>query len=162
MLSILLGAGLVLALALLIAIHGKLAELPLRIRRQVERDRAADEARALTTLQEAAAARVGTIVLSLRQCHEALEAYLRSDIAQSETRARVCERRSSDAGVALGAASALVSELRGILDDLPRLGHARASPAIVGAQLPEPEDGADASRVTVEISRAVISVEASS
>ena len=114
-----LGAGL--NLALWVALYSKLAELPQRVWKAVERAREVDQQRALTALQEAAAAKVGMLVLGLRSYHDQLEGHLKAQVAEAEVRARVAERRSSDAGVALGAASALVAELRGLAEDLPRL-----------------------------------------
>jgi hypothetical protein len=158
-------AGLAAALALLIALHRKVDTLPLALWKLVQRDRAADEKRALDTLQEATAIKVGTIVRALRQHHDALEAQLRSEIAQAELRARLTERRSSDTGVALGAASALVATLRELVDDLPDLlaraallnaGKLPPAPAVRAALAscptiePPPEAAAVGLRVAVE------------
>ena len=142
--NLLLGAGLALALALLIAIHHKLDGLPPRLWAIAKRERAADEARALTALTEATAARVGTITLGLRHHEEHLAASVRAQIAEAETRARVVERRSSDAGVALHAATDLVRALRSLCEEMEALiacGHdaarARAAPALRDPPLDE-------------------------
>jgi hypothetical protein len=136
-----LSAGLNLALwgALYRAVDG----LPFRIFNLARKERAADEALALTVLQEAAAAKVGPLVQGIRAYHDQLDAGLRAQIAEAEVRARVTERRSSDAGVALSTASALVCDLRELLG----LAHRRPSlPAPAGAEAPE-------ARATVELGR---------
>jgi hypothetical protein len=113
-------------LALWGALYRRLDGLPERIFALARRQRAADQARALTVLQEMAAARVGPLVQGLRVYHEQLDADLRGRIAAAELRARVTERSSSEAGVALSAASTLVRELRALLDGVTGL----AAPAV--------------------------------
>lgn len=134
-------AGLAAALALLVALYRRVDALPLNLWRLVQRDRQADEKRALDALQEAAVGKVEMIVLGLRQYQDALEAQLRSEIGHAELRARVTERRSSDAGIALSAASALVAALRELVDDLPALLASAASHA--GKLPPAPSVPAD-------------------
>jgi hypothetical protein len=103
-------------LALWGALWNKLAGLPAAIQAEVRRERREGEARALTVLQEAAAARVGSITLALRSLEEQESARHRAELGAAETRARVAERRVSEVLPALGAASDLVRELRALLD----------------------------------------------
>jgi hypothetical protein len=127
-------AGLAVTLALVFALHRRLDGLPLRIWSIAKKERAQDEGAAVTALQEATAARVGPIVSSLRTYHEQLAASSRAQVADAEMRARVAERRSSDAGVALDAASALVRELRALRDaELARVAPVKAPPVRVEA-----------------------------
>ena len=144
MATIFFATGLALALALLIAIHRKLDGLPPRLWAIAKRERAADEARALTALTEATAAKVGTITLGLRHHEEQLAASLRAQIAEAETRARVAERRSSEAGVALHAATDLVRALRSLCGEMEAViacahdaTRARAAPALRDPPLDE-------------------------
>ena len=110
------GAGL--CLASWAVIYRKVATLPRTVWEIVRQERAAEAARAQTALQEAAALRVGAITLSLREHEEALTAGLRAQIADADNRARVIERRASDAGVALSTATELVRESRALRDGL--------------------------------------------
>jgi len=116
MATLLFGAGLVLALALLIAINHRLARLVPRLSAIVRAERAHDDARSLTALQEAAAAKVGLVTVSLRRYEEQVAEAFRAQVAEAETRARMVERQSADAGIALSAAAELVRELRALLD----------------------------------------------
>lgn len=140
-LGVLLCAGLAAALVLLVTLQRKIDALPYGVWNTFQRDRAADERRALDTLQEAAFVKVNAIVVALRQHEESLEARLRNEVAQAELRARVIERHSSDAGIALSAASALVATLRELIDELPDLlvraalikaGHLPRDPSVPG------------------------------
>jgi hypothetical protein len=109
------GAGL--NLALWASFYMRLDSLPRRIWGMLTKDRTEGDSHALMLLEERAAVKVGTIVASLRE-HEAhvAEGY-RAQVAEAQVRARIAERQSSDAGVALSAASALVRELRALRDD---------------------------------------------
>jgi hypothetical protein len=124
-----LGAGLNLALwgLMFVRVDG----LPVRVGQLVQRNRVADETRALEVLQAAAGARVGGIVIALQTHQEQLSSLVRAQVADAEVRARVSERRSSDAGVALSAASALVHELRGLLDELGLVSRVQVAPVPV-------------------------------
>jgi hypothetical protein len=119
--TVVLCVGLALALALLVAVHRRLDGLPLRIWSIAKKERAQDESAAVTALQEATAARVGPIVTSIRAHEEQIAAIFRTQVAEAQMRARIAERQSSDAGVALRAASELVREARALRDDLARL-----------------------------------------
>jgi len=116
MATICFGAGLVLALALLISINRKLDGIPPRVWTIAHQRREHDDARALTALQEAVAVRVGAITTSLRQYEEQTAAAFREQVEEAQARTRVAERTASDTETALGAASVLVRELRAILD----------------------------------------------
>jgi len=110
MATVFIGAGLALAVALLVAIHRKL---------DIDRrERPRDDATALAALRRAATVEVATITAALRAYEEHVAEQYQQMVAASETRARVAEQRSSDAGVALSAASDLVRELRAALDGL--------------------------------------------
>ena len=99
-------------LALWAALFRRLDGLPLRIWSMAKKDRADGESYALTLLQERTAARVGAIVSLLRTHEEHVADAFRAQVAEAEIRARISERRSSEAGVALSVASGLVRELR--------------------------------------------------
>jgi hypothetical protein len=129
------GAGV--CLTLWGVIYLKLAAIPRTVWEIVRQERAAETTRAQTALQEAAAVRVGAVVRSLRVYEEQVAAAYRVQIADAENRARVTERRSSEAGVALGAASELVRESRALRDDLRAL--VAAVPALAASPAPGEE-----------------------
>jgi hypothetical protein len=131
------GAGM--CLALWAVIYRKVAELPRTVWEIVRQERAAETARAQAALQEVAALKVGAIVRSLRDHEEQSAAGLRAQIADAENRARVIERRASDAGVALSTASELVRESRGLRDDLRGLVLTATPPAAPRAAREERE-----------------------
>jgi hypothetical protein len=108
------------------ALYYKVQHTPLAVWQALQRTRAADENRALDVLQAAAASRIAGLVLALQSHHEHLAALVRAQIADAEMRARVSERRSSEAGIALDAASTLVRDLRTLAEDLPSLFDRRA------------------------------------
>jgi hypothetical protein len=108
------GAGL--NLALWGALWNKLAGLPAAIQAEMRRERREGEARALTVLQEAAAAKVGSITLALRSLEEQESARHRAELGAAELRARLAERRAAEVAPVLGAASDLVRDLRTLLD----------------------------------------------
>jgi hypothetical protein len=103
-------------LALWGALYVRLDGLPLRLWSLAKKERSEDDEAALTLLQERAAAKAGAIVESLRDYDEQVAASFRAQVAEAQVRARIAERQSSEAGVALSAASALVRELRWLLD----------------------------------------------
>jgi ferredoxin len=113
------GAGV--CLALWAVVYRKVAATPRTVWEIVRQERAAEVPRAQSALQEAAAVRVGAIVKSLRDHEDQVAASYRAQLADAENRARVIERRASDAGVALGAASELVREVRSLRDELRAL-----------------------------------------
>jgi hypothetical protein len=119
------GAGV--GLVLWAVLHRKVAEVPRVVWEIVRQERAAEAARVQAAWQEATALKVGAIVRSLREHEEQSAAGLRAQIADAENRARVTERRASDAGVALSTASELVRESRALRDELRAL-VAMASP----------------------------------
>jgi hypothetical protein len=124
-----LAAVVALQLALLLRIHRRLDALPLHLRSIVKEERPDGEA-ALAALHEAAATKAALIVAGIRSFHDQLDANLRTQLADAEVRARLSERRSSEAGVALTTASRLVRELRNVLDrfGLPAPSAAETSP----------------------------------
>jgi len=141
--------GLALVVVLLVAIYRRLGALPIALRAQVKRERAVGQAQALTALQEAAAAKVGPITASIRAYEEGAATRYREEVAAAEVRARMAERRASNAVPVLGAASELVRDLRRTLDDVLALGPqvaARRSAAVT----PVPDSGA---RVAIEVRR---------
>lgn len=109
MVTVILCAGLAVALALLVAILLKVATLPGALRAQARRDRAEGraegQAEAFTALQEAAAAKVGGIVVAIQAYEERSASLVRDELAASEVRARVSERRAADTMPLLGAPS---------------------------------------------------------
>ncbi len=107
-------AALALALLLLGALYRRVQQIPARVRVLVSEERA----QALTALEEATAQRVGTITLALRHHQQDLEARLRAEIAASDARARLAERRAQDTATGLEAATGLVRELRTLIEVL--------------------------------------------
>ncbi len=153
------GLSSTLNVALWSALYHRLSGLPLDVWKVAQRDRTGDEKRALDMLQEAAASRIGGLIIGIRTYHEQLAGLVRAQLAEAEVRARVSERRSSEASVALDAASALVRDLRTLAEDLPSLFDRRAMQdgiaigeaagrAPTDERAPEPEE-----RVTVELPR---------
>jgi hypothetical protein len=135
----LLGAALALTFLLLLDLRRRLDGLPARIWSIAKQERDRDEKKAATALTEAAAAKVISITAALRVYEEELAARSRLSLADAEKRARIAERRLSDAGAALDAATALVRELRAVLDQ------ARAAAPPAPAE-PDPD-----TRATVEM-----------
>src|SRR4051812_16542776 len=90
--------GLALVLTLLVAIYQKLEDLPLRVWGIAREQQAQQEGKELAALQEGVAARVKALVVSLHAFHEQIAASFRAQVADAEMRARVAERRSSEAG----------------------------------------------------------------
>jgi hypothetical protein len=138
MVTALLAAGLVLARALLIALHYRLDGLPVALGIEVRRERQDNATRALDLMKEAVATKAGAAVLSIQRHEENLAAGHRAQVAEAQLRARMSEVRASDTVTALTAAVELVRELRQALDQLPR-----------EAALPPPIDPSE--RVTMEM-----------
>jgi hypothetical protein len=142
------GAGV--CLALWAVIYLKVAATPRTVWEIVRQERAAETPRAQAALQEAVAIRAGVSLRALRDHEEQIAAGLRAQIADAENRARVTERRASDAAVALSAASELVREVRSLRDELRALillSAAAAPPA------PNAPDGDPEQRETTELAR---------
>jgi hypothetical protein len=112
--SIVVGLGFV----LLLRIQREVAGLPARVWSIAKQERAKDDSHALAVLQEAAAGKVIAITAALRLYEEELAATSRAQIADAEKRARIAERRQSEAGAPMEAATQLVRELRTALDEL--------------------------------------------
>lgn len=115
--------GLVLYVATIIAIYRWIQAIPARLMILVERERSHGEQRALDTLRAAAGERVAKIVLSLRDYDEQTATAVRTRAAADQARARVAEGRAESAArkeaevvTALEAATALVAQLRALLD----------------------------------------------
>jgi hypothetical protein len=103
-------------LALWGAVYLRLDRLPWSVWSLARKERLESDAAGQTLLQERTATKVGAIVKSLREYDEHVAASFRAQVAEAQVRARVAERQSADAGVALAAASTLVRDLRGLLD----------------------------------------------
>src|SRR5262249_6071283 len=103
MVTVLLAAGLVLALVLLVALHFRLDRMPNAVWSLARRERVEEALKALDATKEAVAAKVGTSVIAIRQYEENIAASFRAQVAEAETRARVGERRLTDTGAALQA-----------------------------------------------------------
>jgi hypothetical protein len=112
--SIVVGLGFV----LLLRIQREIAGMPARVWSIAKQERAKDDSQALAVLQEAAAGKVIAITAALRLYEEELAATSRAQIADAEKRARIAERRLSEAGAPMEAATQLVRELRTALDEL--------------------------------------------
>jgi hypothetical protein len=148
MITVLLSAGLALALALLIAIHRRLSGLPLAVWALARREREANATKALDAMKEEVAARAGLAVVAIRRYEEQIGATFRAQVAEAETRARMAERRAADAATALEAAAVLVRELRLVLGVV---GETVESAPKRGGRLPsaeEPDDEDERTRVS--------------
>lgn len=106
-------AGLALALALLVWLHRKLDRLPPAIWSVAKKERGASETKALDLMKETVAQKAGQALIAIMTYHERVVAGLHDQIASTETRARVGERRASEAAAALSTAT---NELRALLD----------------------------------------------
>lgn len=146
--TIVIGAGLALALALLVSIHRRLDALPARAGAD-RRERAPDAAAALGALKQATTLEVATITAALRSYEEHVAEQYQQMLAAAEMRARVAERRSADAGIALSTASELVRELRALVDGLADRPSAVAAPSSPRANAAAPVIDLDDARKTV-------------
>jgi hypothetical protein len=117
MLTGLLCVALAIVLALLATLHRRVDQLPGRVRFLIAEERA----KALTELQEAVAGRVAGATAALRVYENDIAQHLRDEVVATELRARVAERRSTDVASVLEGATALVRELRALLDRLQPL-----------------------------------------
>jgi hypothetical protein len=133
-------AALAAVLVLLAVLHRRVDQLPLRVRLLIAEERA----RALTELQEATARRVAGATAALRAYENDIVQHLRGEIAATELRARVAERRSTDASSVLDGATALARELRALLDKLhPLAGEPAAEDERRTIEMPKPAPVAD-------------------
>jgi hypothetical protein len=142
--------GFALYAATIIAIHRWIDAIPARLVARIERERTHGEQRAMDTLRAAAGERVAKLVTSLRDYEEQTAAAARARFAAEGARTRLAEGRAQaadrdmgEAVTALAAASALVAQLREILDRLP--------PALPAAPAEDPADPQE--RRTIELKR---------
>lgn len=142
--SIVVGLGFV----LLLRIQREVAGLPARVWSIARQERARDDSHALAVLQEAAAGKVIAITAALRLYEEELAATSRAQVADAEKRARIAERRQSEAGAPMEAATLLVRELRSALDEL------RAGRAAPPDEAPPTTPAEPDQRPTVEMPKA--------
>jgi hypothetical protein len=121
----------------LLAIHHWIYAMPARLwgiaRNELGRAAEEDAVKAERALQQAAEQQARALLTSLRDYHDAVAAQFRSGAARRQTEGETALRRDSDGDTAaeLAAATALVAELRALLEGPPR---ARAE----GAALPQP------------------------
>jgi hypothetical protein len=119
--------GLALYAATVLAVHRWISAIPARVALLLRAEREVGQKEALDALQAAAGARVAQVVSALCQHEEQAAAVHRARETAADNRARVAEgradaaaRREGGAVTALEAASALVTQLRTILDAAPR------------------------------------------
>jgi hypothetical protein len=145
--------GAALHLALWGALYRKLSELPLSVWKIGQRNRMADETRALDLLQAMAATKLGGLVIGVQTYHDELAALTKAQTADAEVRARLNERRVSEVGATLDAASDLLRRLRGLVDDLAgALARARVTLPPEKSTAPDVDLAAeDANRATMEM-----------
>ncbi len=146
MLTFLLVAGLAVALALLVAVHYRLGDLPADVWSLARRERAEDAPRAIDAMKEAVAAKAGAAVLALQRYEDNLAASFRAQVADAEMRARMSEMRAADSVTALQAATALVRELRSALETAKE-------PPVTRILPPSTPPAGDAERDTMEITK---------
>jgi hypothetical protein len=133
-------AALAVVLVLLAVLHRRIDQLPARVRFLIAEERA----KALTELQEATAGRVAGSTAVLRAYENDIVQHLRGEVAATELRSRIAERRSTDAASVLDGATALARELRAILDKLhPLVGEPAAEDERRTIEMPEPAPMAD-------------------
>jgi hypothetical protein len=141
-------AALAVAIILVLAlISWRIDKLPARLFTLVKNERARDDGQSQAIMMEAAALKVGPLIAGIRSYHEQMEASLRAQLAEAETRARISERRAADASTYMDAASALVAELRVEIEKLTR----RASTGALSEVEQEPLEPDQ--RATVELRR---------
>jgi hypothetical protein len=133
-------AGMAVAILFVLALLSwRIDAIPRRIVALIKNERVRDEGQAQAILMEAAALKLGPLLAGIRTYHEQMNASLRAQIADAEMRARMSERRASDATTYLGAASTLVAELRALHEASEKIGPAApalpAEPALVAAGL---------------------------
>jgi hypothetical protein len=137
-------------LALWGVVYHKLRHLPPSVWRVAQRERLAEAACALDTLQTMAAARLGALLVGVQTYHSEMATLLNAERAAADGRARILERRASEAGIALDTATTLVREARALLDDLQgTLARASAPVRVERTRAPDVDD--DSSRATVEM-----------
>jgi hypothetical protein len=139
-------------LALWGAVYHKLRHLPPSVWRVAQLERLAEAARALDTLQAMAAARLGALLVGVQTYHSEMATLLNAERAAADVRARILERRASEAGIALDTATTLVREVRALLEHL-EAPLARASVPARPERTTAPDDDGDANRATVEMTR---------
>jgi hypothetical protein len=108
---ILFGVGLLAAFATLRAQQRKLEELPAALGALLHKEQTAAEQQAFVRLKE-----ISVLADGIREYHQQLAASLTAQREDAEIRARMVERRASEARVALDAASQLTGQLRAVLD----------------------------------------------
>jgi hypothetical protein len=155
MLTLFFAAGLVVALALLVVINGRLADLPLAVWSLAKKERVEEAPKALDAMKEAVALKAGSAVISIRRYEEDLAAGYRAQVADAEVRARVTERRAADTVTALQAATTLVREVRALRDAATPAAAPMLSPSMSPTAAEHEEE---AERETKEIISGLVSV----
>lgn len=124
--------GLLLVLSL---ISWRIAVLPRRLLTLIKKERAGDDAQTQALLLEAAAVKIGPLLVGIRTFHEQAAASLRTQLVEAEARARFAERQVADASTYLDASAALVSDLRRLHDELRSAAPLPSEPAMIAAGL---------------------------
>jgi hypothetical protein len=141
---------LVLLVVSVVVLSFRIDRIPRRLQVLFHDERSRGENLARAVLTEAAAQKIGPLLAGMRSAHDQTVASLRAQLAEAETRARVSERRASDAVIYLEAASTLVSALRALHDESKALRRGE-SPAL-GTRVETEALDLD-QRTTVEIRR---------
>jgi hypothetical protein len=130
--------GVVLALlvsgAALRAQQRKLDWLPREVWALVKKERSSAEDQSTAKLREA-----GKLVEGIRSYHQQVEAVLTAERNEADMRARLVERRSRDAAIALDVATRLVSEARTLVERLAPREPPPPEPAQIAAGLQRPQ-----------------------
>jgi hypothetical protein len=106
-------------------LHYRMGRLPASLRALARKDALQEGGQLVDVMKEAVASRAGQALIAIQTYQEQLAQLARAQIAQAEVRAQLAERRASDTATALDAATALVRELRAMLD---AAAEARAAP----------------------------------
>jgi hypothetical protein len=77
--------------ALFVVLSHRIGALPRAVWKVAKAERTETEERAFTVLQEAAAIKVGALVIGLRSYHDQMDGNLKAQVADAEVRARVAE-----------------------------------------------------------------------
>jgi hypothetical protein len=148
--------GLAMVLALQIAIHLRIADIPRRLamaKRLSEADAARSTRAGSDVLQEALARRLNLLVRGIEDYHNQIAEDFRVQIAAGEQRARLAEGKREDAAGVATELRALVREMKGIVAELHALQGDFAELVCNAAETqkaaPTPEDADE--RKTIEV-----------
>jgi hypothetical protein len=136
--------GLVIVLLQLRALRLRLDALPQAVSILAAHQAEARDGKEMSAIVEAAEKKATRLVAHIQGYHDQIAADFRTQIAEAKAQARATDQRASDAGIALDAACALVTQARALAERLaeiapPKVEAALASMPAVAA--PEKDEG---------------------